>query len=71
MAQHFEYLKGLHARNKILIAGPVLDPKDTFGLLIVETASLEEAREIARNDPSVKGGINRGEVQPFRVALIR
>jgi uncharacterized protein YndB with AHSA1/START domain/uncharacterized protein YciI len=68
MGDHFEYLKKLTGAGKVLIAGPCFAP--TFGLLVLETESENEAREIMQNDPSVLRKINTFEIQPMRVALL-
>lgn len=67
MGEHFEYLKELCERGKVLIAGPCEDP--SFGLVILETESEEEAVEIMRAEPSVRQGVMAYEIQPMRVAL--
>jgi len=45
----------------------VLDPKAAFGIAVLQTATEEEARTLANNDPT--GGILRAETQPGQVAM--
>jgi uncharacterized protein len=71
MGAHFEYLKKLTAEGKVVLAGPSINGEKTFGLIIVETDTEAEARGIMENDPSYKAGIQRGEVLPFTIALLR
>jgi hypothetical protein len=39
---------------QIVRIGPVLDPKGTWGVAIVEVASEPEAHVLGRNDPAIK-----------------
>jgi len=69
MEQHFVYLKGLYEKGVCLFAGPVLDPKGVYGVVVIEAASEDEARDLASADPRVKAGVNRIEVAEMRVAF--
>jgi uncharacterized protein YciI len=71
MGDHFQYLKKLTAEGKVVLAGPSINGEKTFGLIVVETDTEEEARSIMENDPSYKAGIQKGEVLPFTIALLR
>ena len=71
MGDHFEYLKKLTAEGKVVLAGPSINGEKTFGLIIVETESEADARSIMENDPSYKAGVQRGEVLPFTISLLR
>ena len=56
-AQHLEYLDELKARGKLLGAGPLSDQEDeTLRGLCFYGTSVEEARELARQDPKVRAG---------------
>jgi uncharacterized protein len=70
MGEHFAYLKKLTSEKKVLLAGPSINGPKTFGLIVVEVANEAEARDIAQGDPSVKAGIQRFELLPFRLALM-
>ena len=71
MGQHSAFLRELLAQGKLILAGPVLDPQGAFGLGVVEVESHEEALQIAATDPSVKSGMNRYDVIPMRVGMLR
>ena len=71
MEQHADYWLAQFDKGKVLILGPVLDPKGAFGMVVIETATEAEARELAMNDPTVKAGLNRIEVSPMRVFRMR
>ena len=53
-----------------IIFGPVLDPKGTWGVAIVEVASEPEAHILSRNDPAVQAGFTF-EVYPMPGAILR
>jgi len=59
MGEHFEYLKKLLAAGELVLAGPSLNEDKPFGLVILKCSSLEKAKEIMVNDPSVKSGVQK------------
>jgi uncharacterized protein len=69
MNQHFEYLKNLLSENKLILAGPCLD--GAFGIVVIQAESIEVARNIMENDPSVNERIMISELHPYRVSLLR
>ncbi|HVT97734.1 MAG TPA: YciI family protein [Acidobacteriaceae bacterium] len=71
MKQHADYFAGLFSGGKVLLYGPVQSPAGAFGIAILEAENQAQAREIAANDPSVLGGLNRFEVAPMRVSAAR
>lgn len=72
MLDHFNYLKSLLKQNKLFLAGPTLIPEDPIGIIIFETESEEEAKNLIENDPSVKAGIQKViDLRPIRLSLIR
>jgi uncharacterized protein YciI len=71
MQQHADYWKAQFAKGTVLIIGPVLDPKGAWGMAVLETATEEEARTLAMNDPSVKAGLNKVELSPMRLFLMK
>jgi uncharacterized protein YndB with AHSA1/START domain/uncharacterized protein YciI len=68
MGEHFDYLKDLVAQKKVIVAGPVMNP--TFGLVILQVNSKEEALEIMKNEPSVAQGVHTHEMQPMTLSLL-
>lgn len=68
---HLNYLKEVLAKNKLVLAGPVTDPERAFGVIILETESEDEAKQIMNDDPLVKGGFRKPELFPFRIAVAR
>jgi uncharacterized protein YciI len=69
---HFNYLKQLQKDQKLILAGKTDGLDDhTFGIVIFEAASYEEALNIMNYDPSIVCGIMQGQLFPYSVALIR
>jgi uncharacterized protein YciI len=72
MVKHFNYLKDLLDSKKLVLAGPTLIKNDPFGVMIFETETLEEARNLMLNDPSVKANIQIiFDLRPIRLSLFR
>lgn len=72
MSDHFQYLKFLLEQKKLYLAGPTLIPEDPFGVIIIEAQTEEEARNLIKNDPSVKAGIQEiADFRPIRLSLTR
>jgi len=70
MQEHVDYWKDLSDRRIAIIFGPVLDPKGTWGIAIVEVASESEAHILGKNDPAVQAGFTF-EVYPLTGAIFR
>src|SRR5580658_1118218 len=64
MQKHAAYWAEVFKTGKVLIIGPVLDPKGAWGMAVLETDSLADAQQMADNDPSVKSGLNKAELAP-------
>jgi uncharacterized protein YciI len=69
MQKHAAYWAEMFKTGKVLIIGPVLDPKGAWGMAVLETDSLADAQKMADNDPSVKSGLNKAELSPMSVFL--
>ncbi len=69
MARHADYWKALMREGKVIVFGPVLDPRAVFGLGIVEVESEAEMRELIAHDPA--SGLSRYEVAAMRAVLPR
>ena len=66
---HFQYLKGLLAEGKLILAGPCEDA--SMGLAVFETEDEAEARAIVASDPAVTSKVFTCEIKPYRVSLLR
>lgn len=72
MSDHFIYLKDLLEKKKLVFAGPTLMLEDPYGVLIFETDSQEEAKNLLKKDPSVKAGIQIiDDLRPIRLSFWR
>jgi uncharacterized protein YciI len=70
VAAHFDYLKAHADRGAVLMAGRTQNvDEDSFGIVIFEAESEDEARAFMVNDPAVIGGVMEAEVFPYRVAI--
>jgi len=69
MQKHAAYWAEIFKTGKVLIIGPVLDPRGAWGMAVLETGSLADAQQMADNDPSVKSGLNKVELSPMSVFL--
>ena len=72
VGEHFASLEQMLEEGRLILAGKTagLDEK-TFGIVIFEAASEQEAQDIMQNDPAVRQGIMRAELFPYQVALMR
>jgi uncharacterized protein YciI len=68
--EHFERMQRLTADGVMILVGPTLGPVNT-GVAVFEAPDEEAARTIMNEDPAISSGIARGELRPFRVALLR
>ncbi|MGD0550874.1 MAG: YciI family protein [Candidatus Bathyarchaeia archaeon] len=56
MQEHVLYWTGLADRGTAIVFGPVLDPKGTWGVAIVQVEDEAELRAILTNDPALSDG---------------
>ena len=70
--RHFAKLQELLNEGKLVLAGKTLGiDEKTFGIVILEVESEEEALNIMKNDPAVLEGIMNAELFPYKIALIK
>lgn len=67
VSAHFEYLKTLCDKGKLLLAGPCMD--GGFGVGILQTESREEAQTILNKDPSISGNVMHPELYDFKMSV--
>ncbi|MGE5647173.1 MAG: YciI family protein [Acidobacteriota bacterium] len=63
--QHIAYIARMLAEGKLLTYGPILDAGDLRGLYVFRAESVEQAREFANQEPSVKIGMIEMRVYPW------
>ncbi len=66
-AQHMAHNAHLMETGAKLAAGPVRDDSDVRGFSIFLTATLDEARALAEDDPAVRAGRFIVELHPWMV----
>jgi uncharacterized protein YciI len=67
---HFERFERMLADGTLILAGPTLGKINT-GIAIIEAPDENAARKLMEEDPVIAGGYARGELRPFRAALLR
>ena len=68
--EHFSRLSELLKEKKLILAGrtQTMDEK-TFGIVILQVETEEEAVRLMNHDPAVKEGIMTAELFPYKIAL--
>jgi uncharacterized protein YciI len=54
MMQHLTYWRALMDKDKVIVFGPVLDPKGAYGLGIIAVENEAEVKTFIADDPAVK-----------------
>ena len=67
MMKHVAYWTELMNKGKVVAFGPVLDPKEVYGLGIIVVEDEQEVREFISNDPAAT--INRYEYFPMNAVV--
>lgn len=71
MSDHAAYWTGLAERGKVIVFGPVADPKGVWGVGILEVEDETEAQTLTANDPVMKSAIGATyEILPMPSAVI-
>jgi uncharacterized protein YciI len=69
VAAHVLYLERLAAAGVVLLFGRTqTTDASTFGIVILRAESPVEALQVMAEDPTVRAGVMRAELFPFRVA---
>jgi uncharacterized protein YciI len=68
--RHFARLQQLLADGTLVLAGPTLGTANT-GVAVFEAPDEDAARAVMNADPTIAEGFASGELQPFRVSLLR
>ena len=67
MMEHITYWTNLMNQGKVVAFGPVMDPKEIYGLGIISVDSEDEVKDFIANDPAAQ--INRYEYFPMRAVV--
>jgi uncharacterized protein YciI len=64
MPQHLAFLRQQMESRRFVVTGPVLgDSDDLVGISVIESASAQEALDLANEDPAVKAGRLRIDIR--------
>ncbi len=64
--KHVEYLKRLDENSQLVLSGPFKDYDG--GIAIINTDSIEEAKEIAESDPFITEGFSTYELRTLELS---
>lgn len=67
MQRHAAYWRGHMAKGKVVVFGPVFDPRGAFGMGVVQVDNLKELEDWIADDPAVV--VNDYEYHPMRAVL--
>ena len=68
--RHFRYLSDLTDKGIVVLAGRTEQADSPgFGIVLLRAESEQHAIEILHGDPAIIGGVFRGQIFPFRMAL--
>lgn len=67
MMQHVAYWADLMSKGLVVAFGPVMDPKEVYGVGIVEVEGEEQLKELIKNDPATS--INHYEYYLMRAVI--
>ena len=71
LPDHLAYIASLEAAGAVMFAGPMSDPtgarNDGDGMLVLRAGSLEEATELAANDPMHKSGTRSFTIRKWMI----
>ena len=67
MMKHVEYWTDLMNKGKVVVFGPVMDPKEIYGLGVVKVDTDSELKSLIDNDPA--NGLNQYEFFPMRAVV--
>ena len=68
--RHWLRIQRLYLEGRVILVGPTLGRTNT-GICVFEADDEDAARAVMEADPTVASGIARGELRPFRAALLR
>lgn len=72
LGRHTKYLDELTKAGKVYVYGRTqTSDASTFGIVIFDAASDEEANAIMKGDPAVAEGVFTANVYPYEIAYLR
>ena len=72
MQAHLGYWAGVIADRRAVAYGPVVDPRGTYGIAVMEVSDEAAARDIAGQDPAIRAEAGFAfEIMPMSNAMVR
>ena len=62
-----QYWTDLMNKGQVVVFGPIMDPKEIYGLGVVKVDSDDQLKSLINNDPA--NGLNRYEFFPMRAVM--
>jgi uncharacterized protein YciI len=69
--KHLEYMTKRYEQGRLLWGGLAADPRQPRGVVLIQAASADEAREYGNLDPVVRAGALTFSVDPFHEVFRR
>lgn len=69
MGQHVGYWTDKQNQGIVVVFGPVLNPNDPHGIVIVEVKNAEQVPTLIAEDPGMIAGILKTEYYPMKAVL--
>ncbi len=69
MKAHLDYWTRHQAEGRVVVFGPVMDPRGVFGMGVVKVADEAELRAMLDRDPVTIAGLGRWEYAPMRAVV--
>jgi uncharacterized protein len=70
MGRHATYWRELLAQGRVVVFGPVADPKGVWGLGVIDAEDEATARALVLDDPAISSGTGTFELYPM-AAVVR
>ena len=73
VSEHYQYLLDLKEKKVLIMAGKSrydVDHDDTFGIVVFQSDTEENAHHIMQNDPAIIAGLMTAELHPFNIAVM-
>jgi len=67
MLQHVAYWTDLMNKGHVVVFGPVMDPKEVYGIGVIDVSTVEQLKDLIKNDPATS--INRYEYYSMRAVV--
>jgi hypothetical protein len=69
LQEHGEWLEARCADGRVVFAGLCYD--GPLGLVVLDVEDEEKARRLMAQDPSIRAGVQRADLYPFKTFLAR